>query len=382
MSHGVGRIRRALDHHYASAATISVGAVTALVWSALSPSTYQGLVNHPLVAGGRLDVHLIVLNGAMTLFFATIGLELSRELGSNPRARFRGSLPALLGALGGMAGTAALSLGLGEILRSSALRRGWGIPMATDIAFTLGVLALAGRRIPTPLRLFLLTLAIADDVLSVVVLSATGVSHVRADGLVTVVAVVAIGWRLRRRVSPTLVFSAVLLVTWLALAWAGVEPALAGVVAGLVTPVTSSSARRVEVVVARLSVGVVLPLFALVACGVTWSSLRLSGATGTIIVATVLVRILGKALGIGAGVALAGILGFRRHVTLTWPIVLGGSLLCAIGFTVPLLFATALYAPASATYGAFTLGLLIASLVGGAIGVATLRRATRPRESH
>lgn len=381
MSQGVGRLRRALDHHYASAVTISAGAMVALTWSALSPSTYRDLVDHPWASGGRLDLRVLVLDGAMTLFFAAVGLELSRELGTNPRSRLRGSLPALLGALGGMAGTAVLSLSLGEILGSSALRRGWGIPMATDIAFTLGALALVGHRTPAPLRLFLLTLAIADDVLSVIVLSTTGVAHVRGGGLVAMVALATIGWRLRHRVTPALLFGPVLVFLWLAMAWAGVEPALAGVAAGLVTPVTSSSARRLETAVTRLSVGVILPLFALVACGVSWSSLRLSGPTGTIIVATVLIRILGKILGIGAGVALAGIVGVRRHVALTWPIVVGGTLLCAIGFTVPLLFTSALFPPTSATYGAFTLGLLAASLVSATLGVATLRRATRPRES-
>ena len=131
----------------------------------------------------------------------------------------------------------------------------------------------------------------------------------------------------------------------------------------------------------RWSVAFALPLFALVACGVAWSDVGHTGATGKIIGGTMLVRVIGKMLGIGAGVALAEVLGARRHASLTPGVLLGAAMLCAIGFTVPLLFAGALYPPTGATYGAFTLGLLGASLVGGVAGVATLRRATHAATS-
>jgi NhaA family Na+:H+ antiporter len=379
MSLGVGRLRQALDHQYAAAVTVGGGALVALAWSALSPSNYQRVVELSWFHGRQVGLHAVVLNGAMTIFFAAVGLELSRELRASHRHHLRAYVSPLLGAVGGMAGTALLSIGFGELLGSSALRRGWGIPMATDIAFTLGVLALAGNRVPAPLRLFLLTLAIADDVLSVIVLSLTGVAHVRGLGLVAMVVVTLAGVVLGRRSPPALAFVVVLVVMWMAFAWAGVEPALSGVVAGLVIPVASPRSRRVETNVMRCSVAVVLPLFALVACGVAWSSLSTTGAIGKIIIATVVIRVVGKMLGIGAGVAIAGVLGAHRHASLTVPIVAGATLLCAIGFTVPLLFAGALYPSTSATYGAFTLGLFGASVVGALGGVALLRRATRPR---
>jgi NhaA family Na+:H+ antiporter len=350
MSHGVGRLRRALNHQYAAAITVGAGALVALAWSAISSSTYQRVVTTSWFRGHDISLHAIAVNGAMTLFFAAVGLELSRESHSQLRHHLRASSPPLLGAIGGMAGTAALSLLLGQLVHSSALRRGWGVPMATDIAFTLGVLALAGPRIPSPLRIFLLTLAIADDVMSVIVLSVTGITHVRVVGLVA---------------------------SWLAFAWAGVEPALSGMVAGILIPVASAPARRLEQNVARWSVGLALPLFALVACGVTWTSLSLAGDSGKIIVGTTVVRVVGKLIGIGAGVFLAGRLGVRRHASITAPVLAGASLLCAIGFTVPLLFAGALFGSTSATYGAFTVGLLVSSFLGAVGGVALLRRATR-----
>ncbi|HEY5121523.1 MAG TPA: Na+/H+ antiporter NhaA [Acidimicrobiales bacterium] len=377
MSHGVGRLRQALDHQYAAAVTVGVGALVALAWSAISSPTYQRVVASSWFRGHDVGLHAIAVNGAMTLFFAAVGLELSRESHSQLRHHLRASFPPLFGAIGGMAGTAALSLLLGQLLHSSALRRGWGVPMATDIAFTLGVLALAGPRIPSPLRIFLLTLAIADDVMSVIVLSVTGITHVRVVGLVAMVVVVVAGALIGRRLPPWLAFAVLLVASWLAFAWAGVEPALSGVVAGVLIPVASAPADRLEQNVARWSVGLALPLFALVACGVTWTSLSLAGDSGKIIVGTTVVRVVGKVIGIGAGVFLAGRLGVRRHASITAPVLAGASLLCAIGFTVPLLFAGALFGSTSATYGAFTVGLLVASFLGAVGGVALLRRATR-----
>jgi NhaA family Na+:H+ antiporter len=377
MSHGVGRLRRALDHQYAAAVTVGAGALVALSWSAISSPTYQRVIASSWFRGHDVGLHAVAVNGAMTLFFAAVGLELSRESHSQLRHHLRASVPPLLGAVGGMAGTAALSLLLGQLLHSSALRRGWGVPMATDIAFTLGVLALAGPRIPAALRVFLLTLAIADDVLSVVVLSVTGVAHVRVVGLVAMVVVAVAGVFLGRHLAPWLAFVLLLVASWLAFAWAGVEPALSGVLAGVLIPVNSAPTRRLEQYVTRWSVGLALPLFAVVACGVAWSSLSLAGNSGKIIVGTTVVRVVGKVIGIGAGVFLAGRVGVRRHASITAPVLVGASLLCAIGFTVPLLFAGALFGNTSAAYGAFTVGLLVASLLGAMGGIALLRRATR-----
>jgi NhaA family Na+:H+ antiporter len=375
MLHGAGRVSRALDHPYAAAVSLVSGALVALTWSAISSSNYHHAVTVAWFDDHALSAHSVVLDGVMTLFFASVGLELSSELRSNLRHHLHSALSPLFGAVGGMCATALGSLALGEMLHSSALRRGWGVPMATDIAFTLGVLALAGTRVPSHLRIFLLTLAIADDVLSVAILSATGVTHLRMVGLLAIVVVTLVGIGAGRRLPALWVFMVMIVPMWLAFEWTGVEPALSGVVVGLVIPVTANS--RLEATMTRWSSAVALPFFALVACGVTWASLSLSGNAGKVIFGTVLVRLVGKVLGIGAGVAVAGVLGARRHESITPLVLLGATLLCAIGFTVPLLFAGALFGASSATYGAFTVGLLGASVLGAIFGVTVLRRATR-----
>lgn len=251
--------------------------------------------------------------------------------------------------------------------------------MATDVAFTLGVLALAGSRIPSTLRIFLLTLAVADDVLSVVVLSVTGVTHLHPLGLIMMLTVIGTGGFLARRLPERLAFALLLVAAWSAFAVAGVEPALSGVVAGILVPTTSHPSHALQRTVTRWSNGLALPLFAVVACGVSWNSLHLRGGGAVVIVGTTIVRLVGKVLGIGAGVALAGRLGAPRHESITVAILVGASLLCAIGFTVPLLFAGALFGAGSTTYGAFTVGLLAASVLGAACGVTVLRRATAER---
>jgi len=267
-----------------------------------------------------------------------------------------------------------VAIGTPQPCRSAGL---WVVvPMATDIAFTLGALALAGRRLPPTLRLFLLMLAVADDVFSVVVLSFTGDDHVRIAELVTFFVVAALCRVLSRRFRGTTWRLVVLVVLWLTLLGAHVEPPLAGVVTGLIVPFGAARGIRLEDNIRRWSTGLVLPLFALVSCGVLWSQLH-GHAVTTIVVATVAIRLAGKVVGIVGGVVAARLLGYRLHSSITWPILSASTLLCAVGFTVPLLFAGALYSTRSATYGAFTLGLLIASVTAGVGGVTLLRYQSR-----
>ena len=375
------RVSRVAHREYASALTLTVGVAAALVWSAASPSSYFSLdtARTPWRLPGLLEVataHDLVVNGLMTVFFAAVGLELSRELTRGVLTTRAHAVAPVVGALGGMAATALGSVALGHLLGRAALVRGWGVPMATDVAFSLGVVALVGRRLPPALRTFLLTLAIADDVASVVVLTVTGTTHPRPVGLAVLVVVAAAGAPLARRLDRAGPAVAFIAATWLGFAWANVDPALAGVLAGGLVNTGSAWCDRLEQRTTVLSATVVLPLFALVAGGVAWR--ELSGPTTlTLVLATVAIRLVGKVVGIAGGVGLARRVGYRPHPTISTRLVLEVAVVCAIGFTVPLLFAGSLFGSASPTYAALDLGLLASSVVAALLGAVLLRRSAR-----
>jgi NhaA family Na+:H+ antiporter len=379
-----GRLVGAIEHDFGAPMFIGAGVVVALLWSATSVSSYQRITGAAWSSpswnfSSVNSMHLFVINGLMTLFFLAIGLELSREIRTGSLTRPGHALPPVLGALGGMAGTALLSVLLGSLANSSALRRGWGVPMATDIAFTLGVVALVGRRLPPQVRLFLLSLAIADDAFAVIVLAFTGTSHVRSAGIIALMVMVGVARWASRRVRQPWIGIAFIVTIWVCFVWANVEPPLAGVVGGLVVWFDEGTALHLERRLSHWSTGVVLPLFALVSCGVHWQALSMRSGVLTIIVAMVAIRIVGKVVGITGGVALSTLLGFRLHPSISWRILAGAAALCAIGFTVPLLFADRLFGTQSPAYGAVTLGLLASSLIAAIVGVTLLRIETRSK---
>jgi NhaA family Na+:H+ antiporter len=376
------RFRRALDHEYSAAISIAAGVLVALLWSALGTASYQRLVNaawgiHLLREVSLDSTHSVVSSALMTLFFFAIGLELKREFTTGSLTTASVSMPPVFGALGGMMATALLSLLAGFVTHSTVLERGWSVPMATDIAFTLGVLALVGRRLPSKIRVFLLTLAVADDAFSVLILAFTSATHVRFVGVAALPVMVVLGIWTSRSSSNVSWGLAVLVGLWGCLVWANVEPPLAGVIAGLLISFENGAALRLEGAMSRCSTAFVLPVFAVVSCGLRWHELSWRSSTMTIVISLVVIRIVGKVIGISGGVALARLFRFRLDPTITWPLLGGVAILCAIGFTVPLLFAGSLFGTKSASYGAITLGLLAASLVATALGALYLRLLTR-----
>lgn len=371
-----------LSHDYAAAITLSVGVAVALTWSALSPSTYFEVTQAHSRAWwlGLLEatsLHNFVLDGLMTVFFFNIGLELRREFATGHRSQLRHAVAPVTAAAGGMLATAAGSILVGDLLHSPALRRGWGVPMTTDIAFTLGVLAIFGSQLPVKLRLFVLTLAVADDVLSVIVLLFISSNHVRSGWIIAIVIVSVVTFV----VSPyarSKIFNVVALVAlWFCFSRAHVEPALAGVLAGILVSPLLNHARQLERSASRISTGLVLPLFAFVAVGVHWSAVSLSGQSGKTIVGVLGVRLVGKVVGIGGFTWLAHSIGFRLAPDITTRMIVGVAILCAIGFTVPLIFAASIFGPMSSTYESFTMGLLAASAIATVFGVIVLR-GSRP----
>ena len=346
---------------------LALGAGVALLWSALAPANYVADTQH---SWHYLSLHGVAINGFLTIFFLGIGIEIARERRHGALRTASHAIAPVVAALSGMAATALFMVLAGIISHTDTLTKSWGVPMATDVAFVVGAMALAGPRMPRELRIVLLALAVVDDAASLVVLTLTGATHPHLLGIASSLAILATLPWLRRRALVSL-WAPALAALWGALYWGGLEPALAGAVIGLALPATST-ALKVEQWCTRWSALVVLPVFAVCACGVSWRAL----STRSVPIATtmVVVRIVGKMVGISGALWLLSRTGRHLAASFTSRQMLGAGALCAMGFTVPLLFVQADFGLASATYGALTLGLLAATVAGGAMGLALLWR--------
>jgi NhaA family Na+:H+ antiporter len=181
------------------------------------------------------DLHFWINDGLMTVFFLVVGLEIKREMVEGALADWqRASLP-IVAAIGGMLVPAAIYFGINPTGPTSA---GWGVPMATDIAFAVGVLTLLGRRVPAALRILLLALAIIDDIGAILVIAVFYSTGIGLEGLATAAAGVLLLVLLQRMgVRPGWSYAVPLAVTWAGLYQAGVHPTIGGVIVGLLTPV-------------------------------------------------------------------------------------------------------------------------------------------------
>ena len=351
---------------------LSATALVAVVWASVWHRSYQQLTHASLPShwfhGVALtNVHDVVLNGGLTIFFVAVGFEVAREWRRHERHP-----QAVAAAMGGMALPALFCLLLGSWWHLPALRHAWGVPMATDIAFALAIVALAGRGLPRAVRIFVLTLAVADDVLSVLVLAVTGVTAVRLAGVVVAGLLLIAGTALAVVRSDRRLWALWGFALWAALLYAHVDAPLAGVVVGLAASGPPDQLLAREERLSQWSQNVVLPLFTFVVLGVSLSTSLLHGANGGLIVGLVLARILGKVLGIAGGAWL-----FRRRSSLGGATVLALGLVCAVGFTVPSLFALAAFPATTPAYRATITALLGASVMGAVAGSVALRRLTR-----
>lgn len=350
---------------------LAAATVLALVWANLWPGSYEGLWSWDLSLGIlHLDLHGWVNDGLMALFFFVVGLEIKRELVVGELSSPRDAAMPVLAALGGMVLPASLYL---LVNQGSATSRGWGIPMATDIAFVLGALALLGSRAPSGLRLFLLAVAIVDDLGAIAVIAVAYSSGLSAGYLAAALAllgiVVLLRWIGATRPIAYLVPAAVL---WFVVHESGVHATVAGVALGLLTPAQPVAGRDVlndlQHRLHPLSALVVVPLFALANAGVVIRGDTLAGLADSRVAWGIgLGLVLGKALGIAGTALVAQRLGLGRlPAGLSTRHVVGGAALAGVGFTVALFVAELSFVGDALAEA--KLAVLAASLVAGVTG--------------
>lgn len=366
-----------------------LAAVGALVW-ANSPvgSSYlglRGITFGPSALDLRLDVESWAADGLLAIFFFVAGLEVKRELVVGElRDRRKAALP-VIAAVAGMVVPALvfLAVSVGE----PGAGRAWAVPVATDIAFALGVLAVTGSHLPGSLRIFLLSLAVVDDlgaIALIAVLYTDALSLLPAAGAVLLLGAYAL--LQRRRITTPLLYVPLALTVWGLVHASGVHATVAGIALGLLTRVRTdpgedeAPAERLEHRLQPWSAGVVVPIFALLSAGVVVSADGLREAAGDRIVLGIIAGlVLGKAIGVFGGAWLA----VRLRVAalpddLVWRDVLGVAVLAGCGFTVSLLVAElALVDPAAVDRA--KIGVLVASTIAATTSALMLHRRSRAR---
>ncbi len=358
----------------------------------------------------RHSLHHVINDGLMAVFFFVIGLEVKREIVHGSLSDWKQASLPIAAALGGMLVPAGLYL---SIQHGQPGMRGWGIPMATDIAFVIGCLALLGPRVPHGLRMLLLSLAIVDDIGAIIVIAVGYTTSLDGSDLLLAVCGIAVVHMFSRigvrSFAPYIVVGSV---AWLALHESGVHATLAGVVLGLMTPAKTAMIperfreylqekkeafqsqrwalrrRRAAVVkeVQRLtretispleylettlhpwSAYVIMPIFALANAGVP---IRLADLGDSVALAVVLGLVVGKPLGIVLFSWLAIRLGWARMPHgVQWPILFAGSCLAGIGFTMALFIDGLAFG--SGGFDTAKAGVLFGSAISAVLGMSLL----------
>jgi len=341
-------VQRFLEVEAAGGIVLVIATAIAVAW-ANSPwaSSYRAL--------WRGDLLFAIDDVLMTIFFFVVGMELRRE---RPTA-----LP-FFAALGGMLVPAAIYAAINAGRAGAA---GWGVPMATDIAFAVGVLTLLGARVAPGVRVLLLGLAVIDDVGAIIVIACFYSAGVGALGLAiaggALAAIAVLAWR---RVDAALAYVVPGVALWIGLHHGGVHPTLAGVALGLAMPARTPSLEH------ALHRGVafgIMPLFALANAGVAWDGASLSGDAAFVFVGIAAGLALGKPLGIVAACRLA-----KAELPARGLAVMGA--VAGIGFTMSIFIAQLAFPPGPLLATA-KLAILAGSLVAALIGLAAGAILTR-----
>jgi NhaA family Na+:H+ antiporter len=368
------RLTEFLRTELAAGVALVAATAVALLWANLAPGLYEDVWSATVSLPGPghdLTTAEWISSGLMAVFFFVVALEVKREVVEGELRNPRVAAVPVLGAIGGMIVPALVYL---AITAGTGLGHGWAIPMATDIAFAIGVLRIAGRRAPRALGLTLLTLAVVDDLGSFVVVALFYSSGVRGVWLLVALGVavaVAVG---SRRLEHPAWFVVPAVVLWIALYRSGVPATLAGVALAFLTPIRSRRGRPVlatlEHALHPFASFVVVPLFALANAGIVISSTAIHHAVESeAALGIVAGRAVGKVVGISAGIALALGLGARTELDRRSIVALG--CLGGIGLTVSVFIADLSFS--GADLDTAKLAILVGSLIAAVLAAGVLR---------
>jgi NhaA family Na+:H+ antiporter len=375
----------------ASGAILALAALLAIVM-ANSPADglYFRFIQAPFaVQVGGFSETLSVLDwvkqGLMAVFFFVVGLEIKYEVLKGELASPRRLALPILAALAGMVVPALVYLSFNA--GPGGAPQGWPTPVATDIAFAMAALAVAGPRLPSTLRVFLLTLAIADDLGAVAVIGAVFTNHLRIGALAAALAALALmGLLTRWRRAPYLLYALGFLIVWGFTLKSGVSTSVAGVAAAMTIPIEPRKPGRPGVLEDFMEslhpyvAFLILPLFAFCAAGFDFGRLTLADLFGPIALGVAAGLFLGKPLGVFGAIALVcGLKIARRPMGTKWVELLGMSLLTGVGFTMSLFIGVLAFPLGGMDQGQVRAGVIAGSLLSTLAGMGVLAWAQRQR---
>ncbi|MCU7649579.1 Na+/H+ antiporter NhaA [Pseudomonas piscis] len=353
---------------------------------------YNGLLETPVVAQvGALKIAkpllLWINDGLMALFFLLIGLEVKREVLDGQLSKPSQVVLPGAAAIGGMLVPALLYWFLNR--DNPPALNGWAIPTATDIAFALGVLALLGKRVPTSLKLFLMTLAIIDDLGAIVIIAIFYSGALSTLSLMLAAACIAALVAMNRlgvvKLGPYMIIG---LILWVCVLKSGVHATLAGVTLAFCIPLRTRNAEPSPLLALEhalhpwVSFGI-LPLFAFANAGLSLSGVTVESFTHFVPMGIAVGLLLGKTVGVFGLTWLAVKSGLAAlPAGANWGQVFGVAILCGIGFTMSLFVGSLAFVPGSSEYaGMDRMGILTGSLFAALIGYAVTAAASRKSTS-
>ncbi len=381
-------LRRLLTHE-ASGGLILMACAAAALIIANSPAApiYFGALSAK--AAGMSVLHWIN-DGLMAVFFLMLGLEIKRELIDGQLATWPHRILPGVGALGGMLAPALVYLVFN--LRSPETQIGWGIPAATDIAFSLSVLAILGQRVPVSLKVFLTALAILDDLGAIIIIALFYAGDLSLPMLAGAFGVLGVLIVLNRMgvasLVPYLLLGAVL---WFLVLKSSMHPTLAGVLLAFTIPLRASPGRPddphsplhlLENAIQPWVAFLVMPVFGFANAGVALGGVSAADLFKPVTLGCALGLFLGKQIGVFGGVVLAVKLGLAPRPTgANWRQLYGVSLLCGIGFTMSLFIGVLAFGEAGPLQDQTKIGVLLGSFASAVVGWAVLRAGPPLRQS-
>ena len=378
------RVADFLRTESAGGAALVAATVAALLWANIGGDSYREFWSTQLSLPGpahALNLGAWVNEGLMAIFFFVVGLEIKREVVDGELQALRTAAVPIVAAIGGMVIPALIYTAINGGTR---VGQGWGVPMATDIAFAIGVLRLAGPRVPRGVGLTLVTLAIVDDLGAIAVIAIFYSAGISLGWLAVALASALLMVLMRRVAEHPLWYLIPAAIIWIAFERSGVHPTVAGVLIGFLTPLhTKSGTPILSVLEDRLhpwSSVVVVPLFALANAGIVVSVARLhTVVTSRLALGVVLGLAVGKFVGIVGGTWIATRFGAQLPAGVTRRAVVAIGLLGGIGFTVSLFVAGLAFD--GSDLGTAKLAILATSVAMALLGTLCLRTIPPPPDA-